>query len=216
MHPRFLFKAPTAAISALVLFVLGACTDDSDGISQLDTVAPTITATARVEADVVVLTATVSDNIAVTEVEFLIDSNAKATVTDSRGRTTFSTSVPVDRLSNGSHRVVARAVDAAGNATAAESVTFEIGQPAESPIKITATAVMVSANVTFTIDIESEAQIRLTNFFLDGEFLGGRGDDQRHYVFTRALATGRHSFVVDVTDVQGNSATEEVIVDVVL
>jgi hypothetical protein len=112
--------------------------------------------------------------------------------------------------------MVARAIDAAGNATVAETVTFEIGRPSDedSPIKITATAVKDGPSVTFTVDIESDAQIKLTNFFIDGEFLGGRGDDQRHYVLTRTLATGTHRFVVDVSDVDGNSKYAEV--DVVI
>lgn len=190
----------------------------SSGTSQSDTIAPTISATAKVDAETVVLSATVSDNIAVTEVDFVVDDGAtKATVTASQDESVFSASLPIAMLSAGSHRMVARALDAAGNATEAGAVSFDIAggttSPA-SPIKITANSAKDGGDVTFTVDIQSDAQIKLTNFFLDGEFLGGRGDDQRHYSFARLLSSGTHRLVVDVSDVQGNSANVEVVVEI--
>ena len=216
MQPRSMLKASTVAITVLMLSVLGACTDDHTDPASTDTVAPTIVVTAKVAADAVVLSATVSDNVAVTQVEFRIDDTYAATLTDSQGPDTFSTSVPLTLVSGGGHRLTARAIDAAGNATQAEPVTFQIGEaPGDSsPIKITATAVKDGVNVTFIVDIESPAQIDLSNFFLDGAFLGGRGDDQRHYELPVVLSTGTHRFVVDVTDVNHNSNQAEVVVEI--
>src|SRR4051794_3390167 len=111
---------------------------------------------------------------------------------------------------------VATAVDAAGNVGVADPVSFEIGpgtSPA-SPIHITATGAVDGANVTFTVDIASDSPIQLANFILDGVYLGGRGDDQRHYVLTRMLSSGVHRLVVDVTDVNGASSTVEVELEV--
>jgi len=218
MH--YLRKAPHATFAALLLSVLSACGGgDSSGTSssQHDTTAPTVAATATVGTAAVVLSAAVSDNVAVTQVEFLIDGGTnKATVTDSQGRSVFSTSIPISVLSAGNHSVVARAHDAAGNATDATAVSFSVSQgtaPA-SPIKVTASSAKDGGNVTFTVDVQSDKQINLTNFFIDGEFVGGRADDQRHYSFSRILPSGTHRLVVDVTDVSGNNSQAEVIVEV--
>jgi hypothetical protein len=211
-----MLHASTVALSVLVLSVLGACTDDGADSTSEDTTAPTIVATAKVVGGEVVLSAAVSDNVGVTQVEFKIDDTYSATLTDSRGPNTFSTSVAALLISKGGHRLTARAADAAGNATLAEPVTFQIGEASgdRSPIKITATAVKNGINVTFIVDIESPAQIDLSNFFLDGAFLGGRGDDQRHYELPVVLSAGEHRFVVDVTDVDNHSTQAEVVVEI--
>jgi hypothetical protein len=220
MH--LLFKACGAGLTALVLSVLGACGGGGggDGASQTDTTAPTITASVTVGTEAVVLSATVSDNVAVTQVDFVVDGGAtRATVSDSQGRSVFSTSFPISSFSAGSHSLLAQARDASGNATDAPAVSFNVGQgqgPA-SPIKVTVSGVVDGANVTFTVDIESDEQIDLTNFFIDGEFLGGivGGDpNQRQYVFSRVLSRGTHRMVVDVTDVKGNNAQGQVVVEV--
>ena len=214
------FKAFLAAFVALLLSVLGACGgggSSETSPSQPDTTAPTITATAKVGTEAVVLSAAVSDNVAVTEVEFSIDGGAtKEAVSDSQGRSVFSTSVPISMLSSGNHSLVARAHDAAGNVADTTALSFAVGQGTapSSPIKVAASGTKDGGNVTFTVDIQSDKQISLTNLFIDGEFVGGRADDQRHFSFSRLLSTGMHRLIVDVTDVSGNNSQAEVIVEV--
>ncbi|MEY2934130.1 MAG: hypothetical protein RL033_4879 [Pseudomonadota bacterium] len=212
---------PVRALVALtVLFLSMLCACSGDDSSELDTTAPAVAVSATVGADAVLLSAEVSDNVAVTQVEFVVDGGAtRATVGDSRGQRVFATSIPLERLSVGSHRLEARALDAAGNATEAEAVRFVIGANGPgssevSPIQITLSSSNDGGSVTFTVDIASEELISLTNFFLDGEFLGGRGDPQTHFTLTRSLAPGTHQFLVDVTDVRGNGAQEELIVEI--
>ena len=213
-----LVKALVAAFAVVLLSILGACGGGGGSAtspSQPDTTAPTVSATAAVGTEAVVLSAAVSDNVAVTQVEFLVDGGAtKATVTDSQGRSAYSTSLPIGGFGTGSHSVVARARDAAGNTTDAAPVTFSVGQGTvpSSAIKVIASSTKDGGNVTFTVDIQSDKQITLTNFFIDGEFVGGRADDQRHYSFSRTLSSGTHRLVVDVTDANGNNAQTQVIV----
>ena len=214
-----LVKAPAAAFVALLLSALGACGGGGGTASaQPDTTPPTITATAIVGTEAVVLSAAVSDNVAVTQIEFLLDGGStKATVMDSQGRSVFSTSIPTSSLNTGSHSMIARAHDAAGNTADTAAVSFSVGQGAvpASPIKVVAVSVKEGpSSVTFTVDIQSEKPIKLTNFFIDGEFIGGRADDQRHYFFSRTLSSGTHRLVVDVTDESGNNAQTAVVVSV--
>lgn len=221
MLPRS--KASSVAVTVFLFSMVGACVEGSSRTSQPDTsdtpdtTAPTISATANVGTDAVVLSASASDNIAVTQVEFVVDRGAtKATVSASPSESVFSTSIPIKAFGAGSHSVVARAVDAAGNATVTEPVSFDVGPgaPPVSPLKVTASSTQDGGNVTFTVDIESDAQISLTNFFIDGEFAGGRADDQRHFSFSRLLSPGTHRLVVDVSDVNGKTADAEVVVEI--
>lgn len=206
------------AFAALFFSMLCACADDDS--FEVDTLAPSVTVSATVGTDAVLLSAEVSDNVAVTLVEFVVDGGAtRASVGDSRGQRRFSTSIPLEQLGAGSHRLEARALDAAGNAADAEAVRFVIGSSGPgasegSPIQITLSSSNEGGSVTFTVDIASAEPISLTNFFLDGEFLGGRGDPQTQYTLTRSLAAGTHQFLVDVTDVRGNSAREELVVEI--
>jgi hypothetical protein len=218
-----IFKKRSSAFAATLLLALAACggsggggAPEAGGAPVPDTTAPTVSAAAVVGSRAVVLSATVSDNVAVTKVDFLVDGGAtRATAGDSQGRSVYSVSIPIERLSAGTHTLIARAEDAAGNATDAGAVNFSVGGLAgpSSPIKITASGVKAGGSVTFTVDIESDKQIKLTNFFIDGAFVGGRGDDQRHYSFSRSLSAGTHRLLVDVTDVNGQSAQAEVAID---
>lgn len=205
-------------VGYIVFALLAGCGGGgNDDSSAPDQAAPSITASAKVGTEAVVLSAEVNDNVAVTEVEFLIDGGAiTATVSDSAGRSVYTASISLDRFANGSHTLAARAHDAAGNVGKAVDASFVVdrGISVDSPIKVTGSSTKDGGSVTFTIDIESEETISLTNFFLDGEFIGGRGDDQRHYVLTRSLSSGTHRLVVDVSDAKGHSAQVEVIVEV--
>jgi hypothetical protein len=218
MHLHFKFSR--VVFAALLLSALGACGgggNNGTSPSPPDTSAPTITASATVGTEAVVLSAVVSDNVAVTQVEFIVDGGVTtATVTDLQGRTLFSTSIPATTLGPGSHNLVARAHDAAGNVTDTAAVGFSVSQGAAppSPIKLTTSGTNEGGNVTFTVDIQSDKQIKLVNFFIDGEFVGGRADDQRHYSFSRMLPSGTHHLIVDVTDVNGNNSQAEVTVQV--
>ncbi len=228
MH--ILFKAPAALCGALLLSVLSACGGGGGGSTpsgstptptlnagSTDKTAPTIVTSATVGTAAVVLTATVSDNVAVTQVDFVIDGGSgKASASDSQGRTVYSVSIPVAQFTKGRHSFVAQARDAAGNTADAQAVSFDMGQGAvgNSPIQITATATTDGAGASFVVDIASVKQVKLTNLFIDGEFIGGRADDGRHYAFARVLSKGKHSLVVDVTDVDGVSAQTEVVVEI--
>ena len=76
-----------------------------------DTVAPTVSASETGSSGTITLSASASDNVGVTNVEFYVDSVLKA----SSNVAPYSAALNSTTLSNGSHALVAKAYDAAGN-----------------------------------------------------------------------------------------------------
>jgi parallel beta-helix repeat protein len=87
------------------------------------------------------VTATASDNVAVSKVEFKVDGTVKATV---NGSGPFSYSFDTTTLANGSHTIAATAYDAAGNLST-DSVTVVINNCAALPTAYGSSS--VSANL---------------------------------------------------------------------
>ncbi len=87
-----------------------------------DTTAPTCSASESGTAGTITFSATASDNVGVTKVEFYVDGVLKATDTTSP----YSTSFDSTTIANGSHTLVAKAYDAAGNIGSSTSVAFSV------------------------------------------------------------------------------------------
>jgi hypothetical protein len=99
--------------------------NQTSGGGGVDTTAPTATASVSGNQGSITLAATASDNVGVTKVEFSIDGVLKATDTTAP----YSTAFDSRTLANGSHTLVARAFDAAGNSGASNAVSFTISNP---------------------------------------------------------------------------------------
>lgn len=87
-----------------------------------DTTPPTVTASETGNSGNITLSAIASDNVGVTKVEFWVDGALKGTDTTAP----YSLSLDSRSLPNGSHSLVAKAFDAAGNSTLSTAVTFNI------------------------------------------------------------------------------------------
>ena len=88
--------------------------------SSTDTTAPTATASESGTTGTITLSATASDNVGVTKVEFYIDGALVGTDTTSP----YSVSYNSANLTNGTHSLVAKAYDAAGNIGSSTAVSF--------------------------------------------------------------------------------------------
>lgn len=92
-----------------------------------DTTAPSVTVTAptggQTVSGTITATATASDNVGVSGVQFLIDGQAYGAEDASAP---YSVAVNTSSLSNGSHTIVARARDAAGNVRNSASISFAV------------------------------------------------------------------------------------------
>ncbi len=91
-----------------------------------DTTAPTVTASESGSSGTITLSATASDNVGVSKVEFYVDGVLKGSDTTSPYSMTLASST----LSNGSHSLVAKAYDAAGNVGSSSTVSFSVSNTA--------------------------------------------------------------------------------------
>ena len=87
-----------------------------------DTTPPTASASESGTSGTITLSATASDNVGVTKVEFYVDGSLKGTDTTSP----YSMTLDSTTLSNASHSLVAKAYDAAGNVGSSSAVSFTI------------------------------------------------------------------------------------------
>jgi hypothetical protein len=87
-----------------------------------DTTPPTVSASESGSAGTITLAATASDNVGVSRVEFHVDGALKATDSSSP----YQASLDSTTLADGSHTLVARAYDAAGNVGSSSGVGFSI------------------------------------------------------------------------------------------
>ncbi|MCE1204422.1 MAG: M4 family metallopeptidase [Holophagaceae bacterium] len=88
--------------------------------SSTDTTAPTATASESGTTGTITLSATATDNVGVTKVEFYIDGALVGSDTTSPYSVTYNSA----NLANGTHSLVAKAYDAAGNIGTSTAVSF--------------------------------------------------------------------------------------------
>ena len=121
----------------------------------------------------VTFSASASDNVGVTKVEFYVDGNLLATDTTSPYRTTWATA-----SLSGSHTLTAKAYDAAGNVgtSAPVSVTVDNGTPLANGVAVTVSGARNSQTLYY-IDVPSGA----SNLVM--AMTGGTGDAD---LYTRA------------------------------
>jgi hypothetical protein len=94
-----------------------------------DTTPPTVSATESGTAGTITLSATASDNVGVTKVEFYVDGALKGTDTASP----YTMSLDSTTLANGSHSLTVKAYDAAGNVGTSAAVAFSVSNTSTTP-----------------------------------------------------------------------------------
>lgn len=87
-----------------------------------DTVAPAVSASETGTGGTITLAATASDNVGVSKVEFYVDNVLKGSNTTSP----YSMTLNSTTLSNGTHSLIAKAYDAAGNVGTSGAASFSI------------------------------------------------------------------------------------------
>jgi hypothetical protein len=92
------------------------------GSAPSDTTPPTVSASVTGTSGTISLNATASDNVGVSNVEFRVDGVLRGSDSSAPYTLAFDSTT----LSNGSHTLVARAVDAAGNSRDSTGVSFSV------------------------------------------------------------------------------------------
>jgi hypothetical protein len=117
-----------------------------------DTTPPTATATESGTSGTITLSATASDNVGVSRVDFLVDGALKGSASSAP----YAMSLDSTTLSNASHSLVAKAYDAAGNVGTSAAFAFSVNNSAggamneSEPNGSIANANVVGSNTTIT------------------------------------------------------------------
>lgn len=173
-----------------------------------DTTAPTATASESGSSGTITFNATASDNVGVTRVEFYVDGALKATDSSSP----YSSTLDSTTLANGTHVLVAKAYDAAGNVGSSSSVSFSVsnssgGGDTTAPT-VSASESGSSGTITFNATASDNVGVTRTEFYVDGALKAT--DTSSPYSATldsTILANGTHALVAKAYDAAGNIGT---------
>ena len=111
-----------------------------------DTTPPTVSASVTGNSGNITLSATASDNVGVTKVEFWVDGALKGTDTTAP----YSMVLDSRTLPNGAHTLVAKAFDAAANSASSANVSFSVTNAGASATEVEPNGTIASANALGT------------------------------------------------------------------
>jgi len=169
----------------------------------VDTVAPTVTAKVTGTSGSLTFTATAMDNIGVTKVEYYVDGALKGSATASPYTLAFSSTA----LANGSHNLVAKAYDAAGNVGTSATVAFTISNDLTAPT-VSAKVAGTSGTLIFTATATDNLGVTKVEYYVNGALKGGATASPYTFAFlSTALANGSYSLVAKAYDAAGNVGT---------
>lgn len=189
------------------------------GLDNTDGVAPTVSLTAPAAGATVsgsvTISATASDNVGVSRVEFLIDGALAA----SDSSTPYSTVWDTSSVANGTRRLQARAFDAAGNVgTSSEiSVTVTGGVEDITPptvnLSFPGNGATVSGTITLAATATDDLGVSSVEFFVGGSSLGFGNQSAQAGPWTldwntSGLAAGSYALSVIARDARGNQALD--------
>jgi hypothetical protein len=171
-----------------------------------DTTAPTVAAAESGTSGSITLSATASDNVGVTNVEFLVDGVLKG----SDASSPYSMTLDSTTLANGSHSLVARAYDAAGNSASSTAVSFSVSNtvPDTTAPTVTAAESGTSGTITLSATASDNAGVAKVEFLVDGVLKGT--DTTSPYSMTldsTTLTNASHSLVAKAYDAANNVGT---------
>ncbi len=188
------------------------------GLDNSDSVAPSVSLSAPANgasvSGTVQVTASASDNVGVSKVEFFIDSALVGTDTASPYTYTWNSAT----ATNGSHVLVARAYDAAGNSASSNPITVSVsgGISDTTPPSVSITFPTQGATVAGAVDISATASddtgVTKVEFLIDNVVVGLGVPAQQAGPFTynwntTAFSNGSHSLKARAHDAAGNTTT---------
>lgn len=190
------------------------------GLDNSDRIAPAVTITAPTDGATVSGTVTFSadatDAVGVVKVELLVDGRLLDTDTTAPYAATWDTAA----AANGTHTLLARAYDSAGNVGRSAEVTVTVTGGVEDTTAPTvdltnpADGATVGGTVTLTATAADDVGVTEVEFFVDGVSLGtgtpsmtaGPWELQWN---TASVADGPHALSVRAFDAKGNSTLDD-------
>jgi hypothetical protein len=173
--------------------------------SSGDTVAPTVSATESGTSGTITLAANATDNVGVSMVEFYVDNVLKGT----SNVAPYSVTMNSTTLVNGTHSLVAKAYDAAGNVGTSTAVAFSVNNPTGGDTTaptVTATESGSSGSVTFSASASDNVGVTKVEFYVDGALKGTDTASPYTMAFdSTTLTNASHALTAKAYDAAGNS-----------
>ena len=182
----------------------------NQGAGSGDTTPPTVSASESGTSGTITLSATASDNVGVSKVEFYVDNVLKATDTASP----YSTTLDSTTLANGSHSLVAKAYDAAGNVSTSGTVAFSVSNSTSdtTPPTVSVSESGTSGTVTLSATASDNVGVSKVEFYVDNVLKAT--DTASPYSSTldsTTLPNGSHNLVAKAYDAAGNIGTSSTV-----
>ena len=178
----------------------------NQGLGTPDSTAPTVSAAETGSSGTISLSATATDNVGVTRVEFYVDGALKGTSTAAP----YALSLASTTLTNGTHSLVAKAYDAAGNIGTSIAVSFTISNPVADtiPPTVSASETGTSGAITLAASATDNVGVTKVEFYVDGVLKGSSTTAPYSQSFdSTTLANGSHSLVAKAYDAAANVGT---------
>ncbi|MET3134451.1 hypothetical protein AAKU55_004751 [Oxalobacteraceae bacterium GrIS 1.11] len=176
-----------------------------------DTTLPTVSASESGAGASITLSASASDNVAVTMVEFYVDGVLKG----STNVAPYTAALNSATLSNGSHSLTARAYDAAGNVGVSAPFSFSVnnaGGGDTSAPTVSASESGSSGTITLSALASDNVGVTKVEFSID-KVLKGSSTTAPYLLKLDAatLSAGVHSLTAKAYDAANNSATSSAV-----
>lgn len=189
-----------------------------------DTTAPTVSITdpanGSTKQGTISVTATASDNVGVSRVEFYVDGTK---VGGNYTTAPYTMSLDTKQYANGSKKLTAKAYDAANNVAESAVVTININNPVTPPpdsapptVSITSPLNNTSQSGTVSIKANATDDIGVTkvDFQIDGQLAPNGSDTQAPFEYsldTKTLSNGSHTLRAVAYDASGKSTPSSII-----
>ena len=169
-----------------------------------DTTAPVVSAKATGTLAAISFTATATDNVGVTRVDYYVDGALKGSATASPYTYAFDSTT----VTNGTHALVAKAADAAGNLGTSASVAFTVTNKDTTAPVVAAQASGTAGSITFTATATDNVGVTRVDYYVDGVLKGSATASPYTYAFSSTtVADGTHTLVAKAVDAAGNLGT---------
>jgi peptidoglycan/xylan/chitin deacetylase (PgdA/CDA1 family) len=200
----------------MTILNVGTLTFDNFGLSDNDTIPPTVSVTAPNDGDkvsgTVTLTASASDDGGISSVDFFINGTDVATAT---GTTYSATWDSTPASTPPVVAITAQATDRAGNTTLSKGILVTVSNipPTDTTpptVSLTAPAAnaTISGNVSVTASASDDVAVQHVDFLLDGELLSTALASPYSTSWDTSTATeGAHSLTARASDTSGNATT---------
>ncbi|WP_266159490.1 Ig-like domain-containing protein [Dyella silvatica] len=176
-----------------------------------DTTPPTVSAAESGTSGTISLSANATDNVGVTRVEFYVDNALNATLTAAPYQTTLDSTT----LSNGTHTLVAKAYDAAGNVGTSTSVNFSIANSTggdTTPPTVSAAESGTSGTISLSANATDNVGVTKVEFYVDNGLTGTlTATPYQMTLDSTTLADGSHSLLAKAYDAAGNVGTSSTV-----